>query len=473
MGLVVPCSVQSPKMPAAPKPRSRFRAPAGIFWTAFLLRLAVILIGHTYRIRPDDHHFDFGFEAGRIAQSLVTGHGYGNPFNGRSGPTAWLGPLYPLLMAYSFRLFGIYTNAAAIALLACNSLFSALVAPAVYEIAGRSFDAYGFARRSSNLVSPVATWSAWLWAVYPAFLQYAVHWVWEMSLSTCLFTWAIVIALRLRCVGEVSDQPRRSYLLWLLFGLLWAEVALSNPSLLLLFPVTIVWVVWPHVRYEVLREPLPFLLKGTLLALISFGVAVAPWVIRNQRVLHAPILTRDNFGIELWQSTHFYWYGFPWGGAMPLNPNDPEFRHFVAVGEVKYAAEKEADAVHRLAAHPELFVRNTLLRFQFFWAGLPHAEDRHPFNEWLRMLNYSVLSVTGLFGLLVALQRRVIGGRLYAAAFLFVPLVYYAVTVQPRFRHPLEPLIAILTVYLFRSAEPRTQIRTRARNLSSAPQAAA
>ena len=370
-----------------------------------------------------------------------------------SGPTAWLGPLYPLLMAFAFHLFGIYSNGSAIALLICNSLFSALIAPAVYEIAARSFDAYGFARRRSSLVAPVATWAAWLWAVYPAFLQYAVHWVWEMSLSTCLFTWVFVVALRIRCVGEPSCEPRRCLILWLSFGALWAEITLSNPSLLSLFPITALWILWPHLRYKALRAPLHFMVNGILISAVAFGLCVSPWVLRNERVLGARILTRSNFGVEFWQSTHFYWYGFPWGGAMPLNPDDPEFRHYVAVGEVRYSAEKAAEAKARLAAHPRLFLRNTFYRFQFFWAGVPHAEDKHPFNEWLRMLNYSVLSVTGLLGLALALRRRVIGGRLYAAAFLFVPLVYYAVTVQARFRHPIEPLIAIFTVYLFRSAE--------------------
>jgi len=282
-----------------PKPRLRFRAPAAIFWAALALRLAAILIGHTYRIRPDDHFFNFGFEAGRIAQSLVTGHGYGNPFNAPSGPTAWLGPMYPLLMAFAFRLFGVYTQGAAFLLLACNSLFSALIAPAIYEIAARSIDAYGFARRRSTLVSPVATWAAWIWALYPAFLQYAVHWIWEMSLSTCLFTWALVIALRLRRVGEVAVEPRRSHTLWLLLGLLWAEIALSNPSLLIVFPFVIVWIVWPHVRYPEMRAPLHFMVNGTLLAVFVFAAALTPWVVRNERVLHAPIVTRDNFGVEL------------------------------------------------------------------------------------------------------------------------------------------------------------------------------
>ena len=43
--------------------RPSFRAPKAIFWTAFGLRLAVILIGHTYKVRVDQQHFNFGFEA--------------------------------------------------------------------------------------------------------------------------------------------------------------------------------------------------------------------------------------------------------------------------------------------------------------------------------------------------------------------------------------------------------------------------
>ena len=79
-----------------------WQRPWMIFWVGFAVRVVVILVGHTYRIRGDQGDFNFGFEAGRIARSLVTGQGYANPFNGVSGPTAWLPPLYPLLMAGVF-----------------------------------------------------------------------------------------------------------------------------------------------------------------------------------------------------------------------------------------------------------------------------------------------------------------------------------------------------------------------------------
>jgi len=76
-------------------------------------------------------------------------------------------------------------------------------------------------------------------------------------------------------------------------------------------------------------------------------------------------------------------------------------------------------------------------------------------NEYLRQLSYCFLSVCGLLGLGLMIRRRVEGAGLFALIFLLLPLPYYLVTVQPRFRHPMEPLIAVLAVYLFRSTEKK------------------
>lgn len=433
---------------------SRFRAPWIIFWVAFGLRVACIAIGHTYRVRVIDNHFDFGFEAGRIAKSLVEGHGYANPFNGWSGPTTWLPPLYPLLLALAFKLFGVYTNVAAFFVLTMNSLFSAAIVPAVYEIAARCFDARGFARRNSSRAAPVALWSAWMWAVYPAALQYAVHWIWEMSLSAFLFTWALVFALRLRGIGDAeeragSGQPLR----WAAFGALWGFVALSNATLLLCFPAATLWILWPQLRA---RASIRRIITGPILAAVLFCVVMTPWWIRNERTMHTFIATRGNFPQELWQSTREENGALPWGTAMPLWPGDPEFQLYVRLGEVRFMQMRKEQAIASLRAHPGRLVRHSIDRFFFFWDGTPHPPDRHPWLEYGRVLSHSFLSLCGLLGLGLALRRRVPGTVLMAWVFLLAPLPYYFVTVQPRFRHPIEPLIAILGVYLFRSTESRT-----------------
>ena len=154
-------------------------------------------LAHTYRIRVVEDHFQFGWEAGRIARALVTGYGYADPFANaflaHTGPTAWLPPLYPLLLAAIFRVFGVYTLASAWVLLTIQSAFSAATALATWEIAARCFS-----RR-------VALWSAWLWALYPAAMQYAVRWPWEMTITTALFAFTLVLALRMRAVDRSTS----------------------------------------------------------------------------------------------------------------------------------------------------------------------------------------------------------------------------------------------------------------------------
>ena len=75
-----------------------------IVLTALLLRLAVITIGHTYRITPRRDHFQFGWEMGRLARSIATGQGFSSPTDLPSGPSAWAPPLYPAILAADFKL---------------------------------------------------------------------------------------------------------------------------------------------------------------------------------------------------------------------------------------------------------------------------------------------------------------------------------------------------------------------------------
>src|SRR5579863_7358367 len=84
-----------------------------IVMIAFLLRLAVITIGHTYRITPRRDHFQFGWEMGRLARSIASGQGFSSPTDLPTGPSAWAPPVYPYILAVVFRLFGVYSAVSA------------------------------------------------------------------------------------------------------------------------------------------------------------------------------------------------------------------------------------------------------------------------------------------------------------------------------------------------------------------------
>ncbi len=415
---------------------AKLRLPLRMFWTALAVRVLYITLGHSYHFRAFQDHFQFGWEMGRIAQALATGRGYSDPFVPFSGPTAWCPPLYPLLMAGVFKFFGVYSALSAWVILTVNSVFSALTAVAVYEIGRRSFG------------RDVGLWSGWIWALYPAAMQYAVHWIWETAISTSLLSVVIVIALRVRGIGEASPPAgRQRTVLWAVFGLLWGLIGLLNPSLLVFLPACGLWMLWGF-RHEIL----PNLARATLAAVLC-AVCLAPWIWRNWVVFHAFIPMRANFGAELYESSLESNDGFPWGGTIAIYAATPDQRRYRELGEVAFSKERGEMAKAIFRANPGRFERYALKRIYFFWVGVPHPSDGKLLTEVFRELNYSFLSLSGLLGLGLAIRRRRPGAALYASAFVLVPIVYYGVTVWARMRSPLEPLICVLSVYLFQSAD--------------------
>ena len=416
---------------SARQPETQFRAPWAVFWVAFAVRVLYLTLAHTYRIRPYDDHMLFGEEMGRIARALATGFGFSDPFRGHTGPTAWVGPLFPLLLGGVFKLFGVFTPQSAWVILTIDSLFSALTTRTTWEIGARCFN------------RNVALWSSWIWALYPAAMQYAVRWVWDTSLTTFLFSWMLVVALRLRS----ESTPRR----WAMLGLLWGLTVLSNPALLIFLPVCGIWLLWKAPRQQA---------GGVLLAALLFTACLEPWTWRNWETFHHFVPARGNFGAELYLGNGPGSTGLLMEHDHPIQaPN--QLRLYKSMGEIAYSRMRGDQALAAIRAEPAHFARNTFRRVFFFWAGVPHPDSATPWVEYARSLNFIFGSVCGLLGLALALERRAPAAGLFAWAFLLLPLVYYGVAAHARFRHPLEPLMVVLGVYLFQSAELTKTSRNR------------
>ena len=225
--------------------------------------------------------------------------------------------------------------------------------------------------------------------------------------------------------------------------------------MLTFLPFEALWLLWPYLRFRQ-NELGPVLLRG-ILATVIFLACVAPWVLRNQRVFHAFIPMRDNFGAELYQSALPSHYGFPYGTVVPLSTTDPEWQRYKQMGELAYNHLQGERGKAMIAGERVQFLRWMLMRVQFYWVGVPHPFDQGVFVEAMRELDFAFLSVSGLLGLVLSLRNRVPGIVLITGAFAILPLLYYTVTVQARFRAPLEPLIAIFSVYLLQSAD-RTRV---------------
>jgi len=397
-------------------------------FVAFAVRVLWIAFAHTYRIRTNEHNFGFGWEVGRIAYSLAHGMGFSSPFGGNTGPSAWTAPVYPWIVSIAFRLFGSYSHASAFALLTFNSLFAALTSWTVYRIGRRVFN------------PTVAMWAGWIWALYPDTIFWSVKWIWETSLSTFLLSLLFMLTLEMEGDERVSS--------WLGYGLLWGVEALTNPAALSFLPFAGCWL-----AYQLHRRGKRWLAPAALSAVV-FWMTIMPWLVRDYEVMGHFVLIRDNAGNELWIGNNPLAEG---QYVLPYHPswNDRVLAKYERMGEWEFCAEQGRRARHWIAQNPERFAVITLRRVWFFWNGLPRLSK----YEWLADTKNShilLLSVVGIWGLLLALKRRVHGVFLFATLLVFYPLVYYICFPEPRYRHPIDPELIILGVYLVSEARPRT-----------------
>ena len=402
-----------------------------LFWIvaiALLLRIGWIVAGHTYKFKTSDGNFSFGWEMGRIAASIASGQGFSSPFGPPTGPTAWEPPLYPYLTAGVFTVFGIYTKASAFVLLALNSLFSALTCIPIFRIARKIFS------------EKVAVGSTWAWVLLPNVMFWCTRAVWETSLSALLLAAIFWIAL--------TFEEREGWLPWIVFGLLWGVVALNSTSLLSFLPPAGLWA-WYRRSKRGKRS-----LAGVVLASAVFFACITPWLVRNYQTFGKFIFIRDNFGAELRLGN-----GTGADGTLMLYldpPHDPyALRQFQTMGELGYIAMRKQQALAYIKADYPRFVGLCFKRFVCFWAGPP--KDIEP--AWLGTVKNSLFlasSVLMFWGLGRALRQRRAEAWLFFWLVLLYPAVYYVVYAIPRYRHPIEPEMTVLCVFLLTEARRRT-----------------
>ena len=99
---------------ASPRPWPSRRSLAVIFGLALLGRLMALLSVVTSH--PHNWLFSHPWEMGLLANTLLHGQGYSSPFGGSTGPTAFIAPGYPTLIAGVFLVFGSDTFASALAM---------------------------------------------------------------------------------------------------------------------------------------------------------------------------------------------------------------------------------------------------------------------------------------------------------------------------------------------------------------------
>jgi hypothetical protein len=188
-----------------------------------------------------------------------------------------------------------------------------------------------------------------------------------------------------------------------------------------------------------------------VLASIFFLAAIAPWLVRNYEVFGKFIFVRSNFGAELRLGNGPGANGI-WMQWLHPSQNVLELRRYEQLGEIEYVATRKREAMDFIRQSYGRFAWLSLKRFTYYWGGLPRSSEipaLAPFKNSLFLAS----SVLAFWGLGRALRKKRPGAWLFLWLVVSYPAIYYFVFPHPRYRHPIEPELGILIVWVISEAE--------------------
>jgi 4-amino-4-deoxy-L-arabinose transferase-like glycosyltransferase len=339
-------------------------------------------------------------EPSHIAAALVSGMGFSSPYAGAPiAPTAQQPPLYPLILAGIFKVFGSATVASAWIAVLINVLAGAVTAILLYHVGRLHFG------------ETVGILAAWLWVL---------PWMYQANAVSVSLTSAYLAALGITVLFLWVPKTLESNLRWFALGIYSGLLVLLQPSLL---PIVLAYGLWTG--WSKVRSP------RVLIAFAGLVLALVPWTVRNYVTFKRLIPFRDNFGLELWLGNRPGMRGtVDFSGDFP----DVDPANYARLGELPFMDEKLAAAKEYIVSEPAGFVERVLRRVVEFWY-IPYP------RPWI------AVSILGWFGAAWAI-RKDRSGWVWLSMLTFFPMVYYVTHNFLTYRHPLEPLVILLVAYV-------------------------
>ena len=451
---------------ARPRPASR-RTLGLLFALALGLRLVALVALDTPGAAADKTPWAWGGEAPTLAASLEAGRGLADPWRRPhgawaepTGPSGWLTPVYPALVAAALRLGGGVGPGSAWLVFGLQAVASALTACLVVRLAER----LGLRR--------AAPFAGLLFALHPLAIWNAVAVVWDTTLVALGLTAFLVLLLSLgRGPGALFGS-----------GLVFGALLFLNPAPVAILPAVLFWV-----GLDPSPGAGPARLRRAALGGAAFcgaaGLVLLPWMLRNQRVLGTWQL-RPNFGVELRIGNHDGADGRPRPFLHHPSHVEAERERYIELGEAAYGRENAERAAAWIRAHPREFLALTVRRVGLFWWGelpsrdgrssslAPAPEDgrpgsgsergagdpggreplapRRPATDPTSWIKYLAYALSGAFGLVGAFMAPLARDRrfLVLAALVLSGVPYYLTHVSERYRFPIDPVLVTLAAWL-------------------------
>jgi hypothetical protein len=362
----------------------------------------------------------FQNEVGNVASALARGQGFCCLFRQATGPTAWLAPIYPLMLAGIFKTFGIFTLRAFNAAVMLNCICSAAA----------TIPLFFATKRIAGLFT--ASIAGWVWATFPSGILLPFDWIWDTSVSVLLAAVLLWATLKLEDSSNWHD--------FVLYGLLWAFTLLTNPALGAVLPFLIGWLIYRQ------RAHLRTVVRLSALALAIAVACCVPWNARNYVHFHRLIPLRANFPYEFWSGNNEIFDEH--SRSVNRISRYEQIHLYAQLGENAFLDQKREESIRFVRGHPALYAKLFGSRIVATWLGTASPWD--DFFHTDSVLARFVLGWSGvaLVLMLAGLVRLYFQKRFYfvpIAAFpIIFPVTFYIAHTTLRHRHPCDPIVALL-----------------------------
>jgi hypothetical protein len=403
-------------------------------WVLLVLLCAAVVVRgrfvETHLELPDPDSY------GAVAAGIYREHTFGivPPRWGIQAATAMRPPLYPLALSTAYFF---------------------------------DFDAEGVGRLLHVALGLVTIWGTWrlarLWSLPPGAALVAAALVTIdpilLAQSVQLMTETMAAALAVVALLAVTRAARDNSWPWALVAGLFGGLAI------LCRPEFLAWVIAVAVAFPFLAAP-PRRFLRLALYLVAVAGVLAPWGVRNYRLLGWPVITTTHGGLTflLANNPGFYEYlrKAPWGSvwqghdvymqwsehrAERIAPGPPP--HAFRLDEIENDRWAYRQAFENIRAEPAMFAWSCVVRVGRLWAVLPHQTTGDESNT-RRGMRYAV-GIWYAFELaLAAIGAWFLRGKLFKNPWVWGTLLVLSITAvhalywtDMRMRAPLVPLVAL------------------------------
>ena len=365
------------------------------FIAAALLPRLILVVSSSAGLTGDEVTYN------ELASSIFKGEG----FSIRGIPSTVLPPLYPYFLAFIYKLSG------------CSSVFFSIRFAQAFLGAAACILVYLIANKL--VCQKAAIVSFWLTVLNPAMIKCC-----ERVRSECLFIFLLLIAIYIS--AAVYKKEKKIIPLSILLGLIFGLLSLTR-GIFVLFPVFFIACLF-FIKNK------SGLIKGSLITVLFFSLTLAPWSIRNWRLLHAFVPVSTQSGLALYSS---------------FNPKDGKIYGLNARDKITEEADKlesevakskflVSQTIQLIRQNPFRIFRLELLKCLYFWVPL----DWEVMGEGRYNFIYGFLFPFFIAGFILSLRRF----RDYLA--IYLPVIYFQTMIlifygSPRFRLPIEPCLSI------------------------------